>query len=275
MWPFKPNIERMESRRNVKGLTRALRHGDWHVRYQAIKALRSLQDVRAIDALLKALGNESPPVRENAAYALGESTMYHPRSAEPLVEALKDESRQVRHAAAWALRHVASPNTLEPLVDSLRDEDPDVRSQSAFALGELRDARAVAPLIAALDDIFVRDMAAIALGKLGDIRAVEALITALEESFGFGQYGYATRVAEALFRLEDIRAAAPMERLAAEDNPGRRATAMESDIRNGELGLGLAYDNCIRTLVNTAKALRYKEAVYQARCASDRRRMGS
>ena len=68
---FRPNIEELKARRDVKGL-------------------------------IKALGDSDMGVRENAAWALGE--IGDPRAFDVLSELVHDEYEQVRKAARDALR---------------------------------------------------------------------------------------------------------------------------------------------------------------------------
>lgn len=48
---FKPNVERMRVKRDVKGLLKALQHKDSNIRIQAVEALGSVGDKRAVEPL--------------------------------------------------------------------------------------------------------------------------------------------------------------------------------------------------------------------------------
>ncbi len=90
MWIFgPPDVEKMVTRKSVKGLARALSYP------------------------------KDSDVRARAARALGE--MGDPRAAEPLVASLSDEDADVRGAAADALAKIGAP-ALEPLVTALGAE---------------------------------------------------------------------------------------------------------------------------------------------------------
>jgi HEAT repeat protein len=200
MFFFKPNVKKMEEKRNVKGLIKALEHKDPNVRSEAAKALGRIGDERAVEPLIQALRDKYGSVREAAAEAL---VKIGAPAVEPLITALRDEEWYVRRAAAEALDELGwKPGqdegaawywmvkrdwekcvalgaiAVEPLISALRDEDDDVREAAAEALGELGDSRAVKPLISALrDDRYwrVRKAAAEALGEIGDERALEEL----------------------------------------------------------------------------------------------------
>ncbi len=91
MWIFgPPDVEKMVTRKNVKGLARALNYP------------------------------KDSEVRASAATALGE--IGDPRAAEPLVASLLDKDGDVRSAAADALVRIGAP-ALEPLVTALGAEE--------------------------------------------------------------------------------------------------------------------------------------------------------
>jgi len=67
---FKPNVERLQEKKNVKGLIKALRHKDGYVREGAAGALGEIGDERAVEPLIRALKDEYSGVRERVAEAL-------------------------------------------------------------------------------------------------------------------------------------------------------------------------------------------------------------
>jgi len=108
------------------------------------------------------------------------------RAVEPLIKALGERDVNVSSAAAGALKKFDDAYVAESLVRALGDPGVNVRRAAALALGELPDARAVEPLIKALGDgdESVSRNAAEALGKLGDHRAVNHLIKAIGKHYG-------------------------------------------------------------------------------------------
>jgi HEAT repeat protein len=202
-----PNIEKLEAKRDVRGLIKALSYKkDWKkVPQKAAEALGRIRDPRAVEQLIAALKDEEIGVREAAAKALGEIS--DPRAVEPLIAALRD--KEVREAAAKALDKLGwQPDkseagatywivkrqwdrcveigipAVEPLIKVLKD-DRDVAA--AKALGEISDVRAVEPLIAFAKNLPTRNKVVTAyeatayeaLGRIRDSRAMEPLIAAL------------------------------------------------------------------------------------------------
>lgn len=162
---------------------------------------------------------KQPSPGEQAAIAL--AAMGRP-AVEPLIEALGDASPSVRRNAAWAVGEVTGvppfgrAKAVPPLVSLLRDSDEWVRAASARALGELRDARAAEELVAALADASgrVRELAAWALGEMKEERAVENLSGLLASD---AQAGVRTMAAWALGEIQNRRAVASLKQ--ALDDP--------------------------------------------------------
>ncbi len=99
-------------------------------------------------ALVKALADEAPSVRRDAAYALG-IVLTPPVTdavAFEIMSSLSDREPSVRVAAARALGHLRVQAAGVPLIGRVNDEDLDVRLASMRALGDLRDERAVMAL---------------------------------------------------------------------------------------------------------------------------------
>lgn len=197
---FRPDIGRLERKRDVDGLTKALRHKRPDIRREAAGALGHVGDGRAADSLVEALDDWIPEVRIGAAAALGRlggaaydravdrlvvqlgndiadtrqvavralGSAGGRRAVPPILAALGDRDVAVREAALESLRRLAEP-ALEHLLTRLDDADWRTRNHAASHLGRLADTRAVEPLVRALDDKHpaVRLTAAISLAALG------------------------------------------------------------------------------------------------------------
>jgi HEAT repeat protein len=140
-----PNIEKLEAKRNVQGLIKALSYEkDWQVQRNAAAALGQIGDARAVEPLSAALKDSNWIVRQNAAEALGK--IGDARAVEPLIAVLKDRVKDVWQSAAAALEKIGWQPT-----------DGNQRALRAVALREwdlaVREGpAAVEPLIAAIKD---------------------------------------------------------------------------------------------------------------------------
>ena len=137
-----PDVVKLEAKRNVEGLIKAL--GYHHdrgrlVRVDAAKALGKIGDTRAVEPLIATLKKESigHNVRVAAAEALGK--IGDARAMEPLIAILKEnESIYIREAAADALGKFGDARAVEPLVAILKQEKYwPIRQAAAEALDAL------------------------------------------------------------------------------------------------------------------------------------------
>ncbi|HUX06036.1 MAG TPA: HEAT repeat domain-containing protein, partial [Acidobacteriota bacterium] len=184
-------LAKLGEARALEPLIKALGDHDKDVRKAAAKGLRTLGEPQWLE-LVK--GDDDDFER------LGESK--DARAVEPMIKALGDGEVSVRWAAAEALGKLGDARAVEPLIKALGDGEGSVRRAAAEALGNLGDDRAVEPLIKALGrEGSVRRVSAEALGKLGDVRAVEPLIKAL----GDGEGSVRLAAAEALSTLSELR----------------------------------------------------------------------
>jgi HEAT repeat protein len=153
--------------RAVEPLLRALGDRDWKLRAAAAEAMELRRDPRTVEPLIQALGGgELVDVSPVAARALGKQG--DPRAVQPLIRALKGHTSST--AAAEALGELGDRSAVEPLIDALYAGRQDTRLAAARALNRLGDSRAVEPLIRALGDgdSTVRLAAAEALEGLGE-----------------------------------------------------------------------------------------------------------
>ena len=136
-----PDVVKMEARRNIGGLIKALgyRHDKGReVAQTAAEALGKIGDPRAVEALITALKDESVSdnVRQAAGEALGK--IGDARAVEPLIAILKNGSSDVRQAAAEALGKVGDARAVEALITALKQEKYwSLRQAAAEALDAL------------------------------------------------------------------------------------------------------------------------------------------
>jgi len=184
-----PKVHKLESRRDVPGLIKALTYEkDPWVRLLAARALGNVGDHRAIEPLMAALtdrgfnlitseddyllsGDDKIKRKDRynvvcweAAAALNNidsnwSKSNAARAAVPMFIAVlknrvrvstKDRDYGVRRVAVQALGLIGDGRGVESLIAALRDEEEDIRYDAVEALSEIGDVRAVEPLIASL-----------------------------------------------------------------------------------------------------------------------------
>jgi len=161
-------------------------------------------------ALVKALADDWPSVRRDAAYALG-IVLTPPVSdavAFEIMASLSDREPSVRIAAARTLGHLQVRSAGVALVGRINDDDLDVRLASMNALGDLRDEGSVV----ALTDQFrfyVRGSAGrAALSALGAV-GQESSVPLFEAQTASGYPAHRWAAYEGLARSGRAAAAAP------------------------------------------------------------------
>jgi len=179
--PEEPEEKDVLNERALSALMVALNDPEPSVREQAISVLGQFRYEPAADSFIQSLSDTEPSIREQAAWALG--MLRSDRAIEALRAALGDEDDSVREQAAWALGMIRDERGVEPLLDAARDAEPNVREQAVWSLGMIQDERAADALVAALrdEDEDVREQAAWALGMIRDERAAPALTGTLRD----------------------------------------------------------------------------------------------
>ena len=157
------------------------------VRWQVTNILNDFcerfKDQQIKDALIIALQDENPKVKENTCFAIRDCP--DPRAVEHLVRLLEDEHREVRSAAANALEKFGDIRALQPLIDSLQDEDTKVRRRVVDALASFNDPRAIEAILNTIrtdPSKKVRKLAKNQLEMMGNHPANEMLLSALKDS---------------------------------------------------------------------------------------------
>jgi len=155
------------------------------VRVRAVGALGQFADAdaNAIEPLRRVLiEDKEPEVRGRAARVLGQ--FHSPSVIEALGRALKDESADVRRRVVQALNQISDVvAAFEPLLNALSDPDRDVRRWAARKLGQTGDPAAIEPLKKLLADPYplVREEAAQAIRAIHDQQSLLAQRKKVEE----------------------------------------------------------------------------------------------
>jgi beta-lactamase regulating signal transducer with metallopeptidase domain len=133
---------------NFVQLAAAMRAEDFALRHAAGAA--SFRQRAAIPALLLALRDPQPVVRQLAVWGLGE--MRFPETAPAVAALLADPAAAVRAEAAGALGDMQETRWLVPMIGMLNDRDAGVRRRAVHALGDLGAAAAIPMLERRLND---------------------------------------------------------------------------------------------------------------------------
>jgi HEAT repeat protein len=165
-------------------------------RRDALMRLRALHRVGASRVALSALKDATAIVRATAAASV---LALPPEESVPnLIPLLSDKEEFVRQQVAYALGQTRSNSSVAALIERLTDKKDSVRGAAAVALGEIADAAAVTSLAAVLNpnaglteskknkskperNAFVLRAAAHSLGQIGNRAGLPALILVLED----------------------------------------------------------------------------------------------
>jgi len=129
---------------------------------QALRRLRSFAVTSTLDFALAALRHPRVSVRRWAAGEL--RTVEDPRAIEPLLRFLEDPSTACQIDAVAALaRFAGDPRVMERLIGCLGFGDLSVRQAAIQALGEAKAVAAMPALLRALENCFLRTKARAAL----------------------------------------------------------------------------------------------------------------
>lgn len=201
---------------SVPAVLQALEDRDPDVRNVAARALSRMNLQATDEALVALLGRHEQAVSARIAAMCIEIGQ---RTAPLLIQVLRDGSPKARFWAARILGEIKEGSAAAPLGEALQDPEPDVRSASARALGVIADRSAVPLLQAALLDPiwFVRAHAAEALGRIGDPLMAAPLAGAL----GDRSWWVRKNALDALVRLGNAARPALVRALNSEDRFAR------------------------------------------------------
>jgi HEAT repeat protein len=118
-------------------------------RWWAMTALAMIDAPQARKALVEALDDSDPAVRQAAALGLHHNPT--PEAVPVLIEMLDDRDRLLARLAGAALSALGS-EAISPLTLALRAEEPAVRIEAARALASIDDPAVIPALFAALSD---------------------------------------------------------------------------------------------------------------------------
>ncbi|TRO47571.1 hypothetical protein E2P65_04195, partial [Candidatus Bathyarchaeota archaeon] len=203
---FKPNLEKMERKRDVPGLIKALRSTEEELREEALRILSRICEEEHLEPLTSALSDGYWRVRAGAAEVMG--CVGCDAAAGPLLDHLRDERPEVCMRVAEALGKIdwtprddsdrvrflllkgswvelaeMGEAAVEPMMEALGDQDKEVRSTAVRVLGRLGGRRAIDALTRVLEaekDESIRWNAVLILGGMGE-EAIGPLVLAMND----------------------------------------------------------------------------------------------
>jgi HEAT repeat protein/energy-coupling factor transporter ATP-binding protein EcfA2 len=216
-----------------------------------VTLLATTRSQSVVPALLKALKDQSLPVRARAIYALGDVGGDVAMSA--LYEALEDHDAHIRWMAADALKNIGGEVTIPVLIKALHDQNSFVRWMAADALGKVSDEMIVPHLLKALkdQDADVRDKVAKALKSINSEAAVSVLLKALEDR----NNNVRLTAIEVLGIIGGERALSALIKALEDRNNNVRLTAIEA---LGTIGSKKAIPALLKTFQNRERDIRLK-----------------
>lgn len=142
-------LGKIADRRALPELILSSQDTDAGVRLKSVVALGQLREPEAIDALVTRLQDEIQDVQWTAREVL---EAFGQQAVPALIRALEQESAPLRELAASLLGEAADARAVEPLLAAFHTEDGPVRLAVIEALGQIGDSRARPLIQQALED---------------------------------------------------------------------------------------------------------------------------
>lgn len=256
------DIEKWESKRDVKKLVKALNTDDFMICDPAAKALVRIGDPSTVEDLVRRVEASSFRFTSIPAMIVGIGQVSGPKHIPLFVSLLSSNIFDVPAAAAKVLDQMGDA-TVEPLIATLASPNLGARQLAASLLGNRRDNRAVAPLMAALDDDDgnMRISVAAALGRIGDPSAIPALEVELEKE---RPNDYAARHIKNVIAMLEKGEVVPVPEQGGTVKVTIRVTGLihDSDRHAGDYQADLPLDQAAPHLLNSiAKSIIWKDQV--------------
>lgn len=112
---FKPNIEKLRNKKDVKGLLVALRNNDIAIRSQAISALGELKVLDALEEIIPLLKNDNTHIKILAVSAIGK--IGDRKTIDHIIPLLNDKNKKVRSEAIETIRMLRGDEVLNEILN--------------------------------------------------------------------------------------------------------------------------------------------------------------
>ncbi|MBN2374666.1 HEAT repeat domain-containing protein [bacterium] len=207
------------SEETVPLLIKAAGDVSYRVREEALKGLSSFPDDRIFPRLEEFLRDHTKAKLRSTAMEV--FPLYGKKATPYLLPLLKDEDRDVRLFTANIFSQIKDPESVNQLIEALNDPDENVKHASAESLGKIGDARAVGPLVECLNqDFWIQYSVIMALGEIGDISATKHLVGFINDEM------VREPVMEALGKIGDISVIPVFADILSQNDPMIRNTAI-------------------------------------------------
>jgi HEAT repeat protein len=223
-----PNIQKLYTNHDVKGLINALGYPEASIRANAAKALASLGE-DALQALRQGLESSSTSIRCGAAIALAHMDI--PQAVPVLIEGLENSSHFVRMDCVRGLGRMQNGTAIPILHDHYRREtDPEIRIAVLEALTLLGNSEGAQLLFGLLEssDHNLRMAAAQSFSRLGE-PGIEYLLHGLKSHSSTVRYA----CANSLGKNQTSRAIIPLIQALVDDDEGVQKASQEALIKYG------------------------------------------
>lgn len=127
---FGPNINKLKSRGDIRGLIDALSDWDPFIRGTAAKALGEIGDPVATEPLINLLGDKESGVRSSASKALAKIGT---PAINSLVKLLGNNNEEIRENAEETLIKIGKP-AIKPLIVAMRNPNNSIQQEAAITL---------------------------------------------------------------------------------------------------------------------------------------------
>ncbi len=216
---FKTDVEKLEKKKDVKGLIKALKDSDSYTRWRAAIALKNIGDSSVLPHLIELLSDENDYVRLRAIEAIG--SLGGEEAVDYVIAALKDENEHVRRIASELLVNIDIP--ISRILNLLKKAEKPIRK----AVAEILDKKGWEP--ETIEDEIYYYIAkeewekVLRFGK----DAVDVLIKLLKDKNDFLRFN----AAEMLGEIGDSRAIIYLKELLNDKNKFIRLKAAESIVK--------------------------------------------
>jgi HEAT repeat protein len=228
-----PNVEKLEAKRNLKGLVKVLKfEDDRNLRLSAVKALGRIGSSETILPLASTVNDfeENRSVRTAAINALGK--IGTPEAIRQLIEMFRLNDEKMLATLEKVLIGLGS-QAVEPLITALNHSCSDTRQKTAEILGKIGDPRSALPLTKLIFDENEEEYtAATAVEALGGFEG--PVVGLLESILELNQYPLSESAVVALGKIDNPKTLVPLGNAVLKGEKYLRISAIAALAQKGD-----------------------------------------